>query len=281
MVRASAVRFLHSFQQDICKGVVMTSHIVQFRDKLSAGKVCFGPCITFTDPAVSEALAGSADFLWIDLEHTAIGIESLLGHLLAARATQVPALVRVPSSELSLIKRVLDIGADGIIVPQICSVDEARSVVSACRYAPKGSRGWGPRRATEYGRISQEVHMANANEQLFVALQIENLQALENVAQIVRIDGLDSVVIGPFDLSASMGLPGQLAHPKVKAAMLKIVETAHAAGVWVGVGTAADLVQAREAVQMGVEWIQMGLDYAYMVQASDRFFEGVRSVNHE
>ncbi|HEV3145329.1 MAG TPA: aldolase/citrate lyase family protein, partial [Gemmataceae bacterium] len=145
----------------------MLSSIQEFRKQLETGPVPLGPIVTFADPAVTEALAGSVDFLWYDLEHTAMGLESLQAHLIAARAGGVPSLVRVPSGELAWTKRVLDIGAQGVILPRVYDVAEVRAFVSNCRYPPEGTRGFGPHRPADYGRNFSPEFVAQANRDIF------------------------------------------------------------------------------------------------------------------
>src|SRR5262245_39375359 len=145
-----------------------------FRDKLRRGQVCLGAAVSTSEPAVTEALGPCADFLWIDLEHTPLSIESLQAHLIAARAAAAPAVVRVPGSEAWFIKRVLDTGAPGIVVPQVRSAAEVGEVAAACRYPPVGRRGFGPRRASNYGRDRGPEYFEAAERDLFVAVQIEN-----------------------------------------------------------------------------------------------------------
>src|SRR3954467_5257932 len=123
----------------------MICNIHKFRDKLKAGHLCLGPGVSLTDPAVTEALCDSVDFLWLDLEHSPISLESLQAHLIAARAGGAPALVRVPSGELGWVKRGLDGGAEGGILPRGGSLAEVEQFVAACRYPPQGRRGFGPR----------------------------------------------------------------------------------------------------------------------------------------
>ena len=101
---------------------------------------------------MTEALCDSVDFVWIDLEHNPMSVESMMGHLIAARAGRSPALVRIPCGDVGWIKRVLDSGAEGIILPQASSAKQVRAFVSACRYPPMGTRGYGPRRPSNYGR---------------------------------------------------------------------------------------------------------------------------------
>ena len=125
-----------------------------FREKMSRGEVCIGTAITFYDPAISEALAGDLDFIWIDAEHNALSLETIQLHLMAVRGTTTFPVVRVAWNDPVLLKPVLDIGAPGVVVPLIRTADDARLAVSACRYPPEGIRGYGPRRAARYGRDS-------------------------------------------------------------------------------------------------------------------------------
>ena len=117
--------------------------------------------------------------------------------------------MRVPTSDVGWIKRVLDIGSPSIIVPQVRSAEEVRGVVAACRYPPVGRRGFGPRRPSNYGRIGGADYFKLANEIVFVCAQIETAESLRELDAIVTIEGLDCIVIGPNDLSGAMGLPGQ------------------------------------------------------------------------
>jgi len=252
-------------------------NIHKFRDKLAAGNFCLGAGITFQDPAVTEALCPSVDFLWIDLEHNPTSLESMTTHLMAARAGGTPAIVRIPSSDVAWIKRVLDSGAEGIILPQAKSASEIQAFVSACRYPPQGNRGFGPRRPSNYGRIRGDDYLKHANEQLFVAAQIETVSALEELDRIVNIEGLDSLVIGPYDLSGSLGLLGQVHHPHVLDAIGKIVKHGRAAGLSIGMGMGADPDHVLEAKKLGVQWAQCGNDYEYMIRTVDEIFASVRN----
>ena len=255
----------------------MFEDIIAFRKRLDAGHFCLGSGITFHDPAVTEALGKSVDFVWIDMEHTPCGPETLQAHLLAARATGTPALVRVPGSETSFIKPVLDIGAEAIIVPQVRSAEEVRGVVRDCRYPPQGKRGYGPRRPSGYGRDGGPDYLARANQHLFVVAQIETASACQEIEQIVSLPGLDSIVMGPNDLAGSLGRPGEPHHPEVIAMIEHVVGTARKAGKYVGMGMGPDPEFADQARRMGVQWVQCGGDFSYMIESVDRLFARVRS----
>ena len=161
-------------------------------------------------------LAPSVDFIWLETEHALIGPESVVAHTLAARAAGVPLLMRIPAGTTACIKPALDSGVEGLIVPQIRTVEEVRSVIDDVRYAPTGRRGMGPVRPSNYGRISGHDVVAASADNVFLAVQIETVEALEVVEEIAALPGLDSLVVGPTDLSASMGLLMQYDHPDVR-----------------------------------------------------------------
>ena len=254
----------------------MISHIQKFREALDSGRLCLGTAITFSDPSVTEALCDSVDFLWIDLEHSPISLESMQSHLIAARAGGAPVVVRVPSSDIAWTKRVLDTGAEGIVLPQAQSAQDVRDFVSACRYPNMGTRGYGPRRPSNYGRNGGDDYIRHANENLFVAVQIESVGAYNDLDEILAVDGLDSVFLGPNDLSGSMGMPYEISHPDVVAAVETTISKAKQAGKYVGIGMADDAQQAASAASLGAQWVQCGGDFGYLVSYADQLFARIR-----
>lgn len=252
----------------------MTS-FTTFRERLRAGDVLLGASIVFSDPRVTEALAPSVDFIWLELEHALIGPESVVAHVLAARAGQVPMLVRVPSGTTAAIKPALDSGVQGLIVPQIRTVEEVRAVVDDVRYAPVGRRGIGPVRPSDYGRIPARQAVAASAEEVFLAVQIETVEALEAVDEIAAIPGLDSLVVGPTDLSASMGLLGEFDHPRVVRGIERIVAAARANDLSVGVGVGSSETAAA-MIRHGVQWVQLSGSDAYLWQRFEQLDAEVR-----
>ena len=231
------------------------------RGKLRAGEICLGAGITTSDLAMTEALAPSVDFFWIDLEHNATTTESMLGHLIAARAGGAPSIVRIPNNDPAWIKRVIDSGAEGILLPRSSTAQEVAEFVSNCRYPPMGSRGFGPRRPMNYGRAEQQAYLAQANQDLFVAAQVETTSIVDDIDQVVSLEGLDSLVLGPQDLSGSMGMLGQTTHPDVVEKMTLVASKARAAGKFVGSGLGADPAFAKMLIDCGVQWLQAGNDF--------------------
>jgi 2-keto-3-deoxy-L-rhamnonate aldolase RhmA len=163
------------------------------------------------------------EYLWIDGEHGSFDKEQILAHITAVNGAGAGAFVRVTSGDPGVIKPVLEMGPDGIIIPMVNSAAEAEKIISACTYPPKGTRGFGPRRANRYGVISDREYLDTIDDALVKIIQIEHKDAVDHIDEILEVKGIDGVVIGPYDLSFSMNLPGQLQHPDVRAQCEKIV----------------------------------------------------------
>jgi 2-dehydro-3-deoxyglucarate aldolase/4-hydroxy-2-oxoheptanedioate aldolase len=200
----------------------------------------------------------------------------MLGHLIAARAGGCPSIVRIPSGDVGWIKRVLDSGAEGIILPRAYSAKEVAAFVSACRYPPLGTRGFGPRRPMQYGRLEQQAYLQQANRDLFVAAQVETVELLAELDDVLKLEGLDSLVLGPQDLSGSMGRLGETTHPDVVRAMKTVAAKAKAAGKFIGTGLGADPEFAQVLIDCGVQWFQAGNDFEYMIRGCEQTFGTIR-----
>ena len=255
----------------------MFDALERFRDRLQRGEVLIGTSIALADPLVTEALSGSVDFVWLDQEHTAISPETLRGHLMAARGAGTMAVVRVAGLGAAGLKPVLDAGAPGVVVPQVRTVEEVRQVVVDCRYPPVGERGFGPLIPTDFGRADWADYVARANRLIFVAVMIETAAAVEAIDGITAIPGLDSVVLGPWDLSGSLGVLGQIDHPRVVAAMERVIASARRAGVVVGSGMGADPAFARLQARRGVQWLQVGGDCSYLIRSAEQLTAAIRA----
>ena len=247
-----------------------------FRDKLESGDLCFGTGIGLADSSVTEALRGDLDFFWIDMEHTALSLQDVKHHLIAIKGSGTAALVRVPWNDQALIKPVLDIGADGVIVPMIESAADVRRAVAACLYPPEGTRGFGPLRPLDYGRRNIRHYYEQANEDIIIVVQIEQAAAVDNIDEILAVPGLTSIAFGPNDLSTALGFRGEPAHPEVLAVMRTIVGKARAAKIPVGVSVGADPAHLSRLAEMGIQWLSMGLDVTLMRRAAREVTEKVR-----
>jgi 2-keto-3-deoxy-L-rhamnonate aldolase RhmA len=256
----------------------MTMEAVQkFRDNMRAGNVCIGPAISFTDPLVTDAMGLCSDFIWVEMEHGGMSPEVLNGHLMAARVRGLASIVRLPGGGSARIKPVLDSGADGILIPQVRSVQEVNQLVDDCRYPPLGHRGFGPRVPSNYFLDANRNFAIEANKGVFVAVMIETLEAYEAIDEIVNVSGLDSIVIGPADLSWALGAEGNVDDPRVVKAMDVIIARARAAGIFVGCGMGADPVFAARMAQRGAQWLQVGVDCMVLIQG----YQTIRAAYHQ
>ena len=163
------------------------------------------------------------DWVCIDLEHTATTYEQVENMVRAADVANVPTLVRLTSNDENQIKRVMDNGASGIIVPMVKTAAEAKQALKAMHYPPLGHRGVSLHRGTDFG-IKFDEYRTWLKEEAVCVVQIEHIDAVNNCEEILSVDGVDGYFMGPYDLSASMGLTGQLDHPDVKTAMAKVCE---------------------------------------------------------
>jgi 2-keto-3-deoxy-L-rhamnonate aldolase RhmA len=248
-----------------------------FREKMLRGEVCFGTAITFTDPMITELLAGELDFVWIDGEHNALSLETIQLHLMAVKGTPAFPLVRVAWNDPVLIKPVLDIGAPGIVVPLIRTAADAAQAVAACRYPPKGIRGFGPRRASRYGRDGGPEYCASADASIMVNVQIEHAEAVKNLDAILATDGLAGIVIGPNDLAGSMGHTGRPDHPEVQKSIDTVITRARAANRFVGIGASAEPAALADWARRGVQWVMAGADFVLLQKAAAQTVAATRA----
>lgn len=227
--------------------------IAGFRQKIARGPV-FGPFMKTGDPAFVEA-AGYAgcDFAILDREHGPSDLAMLQNHIRAAQLAGMLPVVRVRSLSETEISGALDIGAAGVQVPQVCNALQARKIVQAARFFPQGERGVCRFvRAAHYSALSREKYFEQANRAL-VIIQVEGIEAVAQLDEILGVEGIDILFIGPYDLSQSLGVPGQTMHPLVIDAMKKI--TRKAAGRGITVGTFTD---SRETLKL---WMEAGVKY--------------------
>ena len=245
-----------------------------FRKRLQRGERLIGTMVTSTDPAVAETLAATGfDWLFIDAEHGSYS-NSDLAPILRAVDFRIPCIVRVPVFSEEHIKKTLDLGAGGIIAPQVNTAAHAESVVRYSRYSPEGSRGVGLARAHGYGLNFQE-YVDSANEQVTVIVQAEHARAVENIEDIARVPGVDAVLVGPYDLSASLGKMGQVDDPVVVQAIEHVTVTCRDAGIPLGIfGVTLDAV--RPWIERGFTLLVVGVDLMLLAQAAGGLLKATR-----
>jgi 4-hydroxy-2-oxoheptanedioate aldolase len=225
-----------------------------FKDRMRRGDRLLGFFIG-TPSAATVEMAGLSgyDFVIIDTEHGPADIETIENMLRAAAMHGMTGLVRVPDGSVASIQRVLDAGADGILVPHVSSAAIAREVVERALYAPEGKRGVALSRSSSYGVGDSKAYYATRNRHTIVIIMVEDAEALPVVDEIVSTPGIDAVFIGPGDLGASLGYAGDIKNPVVQEAVSRIAEAAKRAGVArATVGRTADDVRRLEAAGTGM-----------------------------
>jgi 2-keto-3-deoxy-L-rhamnonate aldolase RhmA len=237
-----------------------------FLERLRSGRRLLGTMITLPSPEIAEGLARCGfDWLWIDLEHSALSMRDA-GALLVACAGRAHGLVRVPSNDPVRICQVLDLGAEGVIVPQIRTAAEAAAAVAAARYPPEGRRGAGVGRAQGFGLRFGE-YVRRANSEIAVVLQIEHIDAVEKAESILAVPGVDAALIGPYDLSGSLGLLGQVGHAEVATAMERVRKACEARDVPLGIFTLSP-EEARRRFEEGYRFVAVGIDSNFLLTAA-------------
>jgi 4-hydroxy-2-oxoheptanedioate aldolase len=240
----------------------------RFREALRAGRAQIGLWSSLSSSYTVEVVAGAGfDWLLLDMEHSPNDLESLIGQLQAAAPYATHPVVRVPWNDIVAIKRVLDVGAQSLLVPYVSTAEEAAAAVSYTRYPPKGVRGVaGTTRATRFGRIKD--YARRAHEELCLLVQVETAPALENIEAICAVDGIDGVFIGPADLHASLGYPGEIANAAVKPRIDDAIRRIRAAGKAPGILTPSE-ADARHWLECGALFVAVGADVGILARGAE------------
>ena len=241
---------------------------VNLRQRLHDNMTIIGSWYSLTDPAAMELLSQSSfDFLLVDGEHTHIGEAHLPGLLRAAKGNHTATLYRVRENSAGIIKMALDLGVDGLFVPQVNDAAAAKRAVAAAKYPPVGSRGVGPHRVSNYYENLADYYVT-ANGSNTLILQIEHIDAVNALDEILAVPGYDALFIGPADLSASMGYFPDTGHPEVQAVIKEVVRAGVAAGIPVGIDAAGG-DHIREMATLGVQIFTLGMDIAYLQEGAE------------
>lgn len=224
--------------------------------------------MSLSDPAVAELVSPDFDFVVLNREHTPNGLETIADQARAVDAATGEAVpvARVPGNDPVAIKRTLDLGVAGVVVPSIQSREEAEAAVAACRYPPEGIRGVAAARAAQYGRTFDE-YVAGANEDVLTVLQIETERGVENAAAVAAVDGVDALFVGPADLSADLGAIGEFDDAAFRDAVRDVLDAGESTGTPVGtLCTGPDAVRSLGAA--GFDFLVAGLDTAFLLDGA-------------
>ena len=237
--------------------------INNLKKRFKSRELIFGSWVSFSHPSISEIFASHKfDFLAIDMEHGTINLEQAQRIIAASQFYQVPCLPRPVSHSNDWIKPLLDSGADGLIAPMVNTAKELKNLVDLVKYPNVGKRSFGINRAQGYGKDFDE-YVANWNENSAFVAQIETKEAVKEINEITNNSNLDAIMIGPYDLSGSLGVPGQKFHPLVKEAELKVIDACAKAGISCGTQLSDfNPSSVKAALEMG---------YTFIIASSDLF----------
>lgn len=245
----------------------MKPYLQEFRNKISNNEPVYGIFMKTGDPMFVEAAGiGGFDYVILDTEHGPVSIENQQNNIRAAEARGTVPIIRLPDGDENTIGKALDIGAYGIQVPQIKNAEEAKRVVKYSKFYPYGMRGVCRFvRAADYSNMDRYEYF-DSTKDLLIILQLEGVQAIENLDEILDVDGIDILFIGPYDLSQSLGIPGQVNNPLVVNEMKKIVAKAKEKNKVIGtfVDTPEDLTLWRE---LGLQYLSYSVDVGIFIDS--------------
>jgi 2-keto-3-deoxy-L-rhamnonate aldolase RhmA len=246
-----------------------------FKLRLEQGQPLVGTLITMSVPIVAEMLSRCGfDWIWLDMEHSPLSLEQVQC-LIQAKSAACKAFIRIPANDEIWIKRVLDLGADGIIVPQVKTAHDAQKATAAAKYPPQGVRSVGIARAHGFG-MDFARYVEKANEQTLVFVQIEDAEGVANIDAILKVPGIDAVVIGPYDLSGSLGKLGQIQDPEVQKALAAVHEACKRHKTPIGI-FALQPEQGQVYLRQGYQLLALGIDTHYLWSAAKTSLELVKT----
>lgn len=233
--------------------------------KLRNGELTIGSWITLGHPSIAEIMAKAGfDWLTVDMEHSAITMHEAQQLIQVIDLSGCIPLVRVGANDANLIKRVMDAGAHGVIVPMVNTREDAEQAVGAVKYPPQGFRGVGLARAQSYGTNFDGYRKWNETESI-VIVQIEHIKAVENLEAILSVEGVDAFFVGPYDISSSLGVAGQFDHPKMISVLSEILDTAGRLKVIAGYHVVPpDTNQVIEKVKQGYRFLAYSTDFLFL-----------------
>ena len=241
------------------------------KHKLQTNTLTIGSWITLGHPAIAEIMAQSGfDWLTVDMEHSAITLHEAQQLIQVIELSGCVPLVRVGSNDSNLIKRVMDAGAHGVIVPMVNSAEDAEAAVKAVKYPPVGTRGVGLARAQGYG-VDFETYKDWAEKESIVIVQIEHIYAVNNLEEIFSTDGVDGFIVGPYDLSGSLGMPGEFNDPEVLDALETVKKVAKKVNIISGFHVVPpESDQLRDKIDEGYRFLAYSLDSLFLAETCRR-----------
>ncbi|MDO8895517.1 MAG: aldolase/citrate lyase family protein [Nitrosomonas sp.] len=251
---------------------------MSLKSRLSRSELTIGSWVTLGHPSIAEIMAAAGfDWLVLDMEHSVLELSEVQSIIQVLDGKQCPAIVRLTSNHPDQIKRVMDAGATGVMVPMIKSAAEAKAAVDGVYYPPRGQRGVGLARAQGYGN-SFQAYRQWLDENAVIVVMIEHVDAVKAIDSILAVPGIDAYIIGPYDLSGSMGRPGDLNHPDVQAAIAQVLEAGRRANKPGGIHVIEPDPEAlQQRIQAGFNFLGYGLDIRILDSICRTHLQSIRA----
>jgi len=259
------------------------NNLDEFIKKINKKKICLGVGIWFREPLISELFCELGfDFLWICSEHTALNRGDILAHIMATKGSDVAAFVRVPGITQEIVKPILEMDPAGIIFPFIKTETDAIYAIKLCRYPPDGIRGFGPIRSNDFYNMDLDKYCEKSKNNPWVILQIEHIDAVNNLDKILEVQGINSIVIGPNDLANSMGLFGQSKIDEVLRVIELVLKKIKSKGIVAGVAIGYELEEIKNykrLIDYGADWFSITSDFAAIRCFSRMMLDSARDMS--
>lgn len=251
---------------------------MSLKSRLSRSELTIGSWVTLGHPSIAEIMAAAGfDWLVLDMEHSVLELSEVQSIIQVLDGKQCPAIVRLTSNHPDQIKRVMDAGATGVMVPMIKSATDAKAAVDGVYYPPRGQRGVGLARAQGYGN-SFQAYRQWLDENAVIVVMIEHVDSVKAIDSILAVPGIDAYIIGPYDLSGSMGRPGDLNHPDVQAAIAQVLEAGRRANKPGGIHVIEPDPEAlQQRIQAGFNFLGYGLDIRILDSICRTHLQSIRA----
>jgi 2-dehydro-3-deoxyglucarate aldolase/4-hydroxy-2-oxoheptanedioate aldolase len=260
----------------------MDNNLSRVKDKILKKELVIGTHIATSDPVASEIVCTAGfDFVWIDGEHGAMDRKDINLHIMAVRGQGVAPFVRVPWNDPVLVKPILDMGPAGMVFPFVKTAEEARLAVASCKYPPKGIRGFAPIRANNYGSMEGDEYLEMSKTEPWVIVQIEHVEAVNNLEEIIAVEGIDTILVGANDLSGSIGLLSQIRHPRVMELCDRAADICREANFPFGVSLLWTEENVRDWIKRGIAWIGVDNDISYLVSGAKATYNLTKRLSGE
>jgi 2-dehydro-3-deoxyglucarate aldolase/4-hydroxy-2-oxoheptanedioate aldolase len=245
-----------------------------FLHRLRNNDLLLGTIVTLPSPEMAELLSQAGfDWLFIDMEHTSLGVKDVQ-RILQAVGKEFPCLVRVPTMDEAWIKKVLESGPAGIIIPHVNTPEEVEKILRWSKYPPEGTRSIGISRAQDYGLNLQE-YMEKANEMIAVVPQVEHIEAVKNLESFVKIPGLSAIFVGPYDLSGSVGKLGKVKDPEVHGMIQNVQTICSKTGIVTGI-FGVDAEEVNPYIKIGYSLVAVGMDTSHVSKSVQQTLHALR-----